>query len=197
MEAMSQTPPSYVLGHSQEELERLGRQAALVDPITRRFFERAGIGSGMRVLDVGTGAGHVAMIAAELVGATGQVLSVDRSATALETAQARIDAAGLKHVSLLEGDPATMDFEATFDAVVGRYVLMFQPDPVALLRGVARHVRPGGIVVFHEPDWSGVRTLPSVPLYEEACRWIVDTIDKNATESHMGMKVAWSFIPMW
>jgi ubiquinone/menaquinone biosynthesis C-methylase UbiE len=184
----------YVLGHSDEELERLGRQARLVDPMTRRFFQCAGIGPGMRVLDVGSGAGHVSMIVADLVGTTGQVVGVDRSPVALQAAEARIGASNIRHVTFLEGDPAGMDFEGAFDAVVGRYVLMFQPDPVAMLRGVAKHVRPGGVVVFHEPDWSGVRTLPRVPLYEDACRWIVEAIEKNATESRMGMKLHPTFL---
>ena len=39
----------YVLGHSDQELERLSSQALLIEPITRRFFREAGIGEGMRV----------------------------------------------------------------------------------------------------------------------------------------------------
>src|SRR6185436_10040125 len=59
--------PSYVLGHSEDELARLIRQAKLVNPITRRYFKRAGVGPGMRVLDLGSGAGDTAILAAELV----------------------------------------------------------------------------------------------------------------------------------
>ena len=192
---MSPDPTSpYLLGHSDQELERLGRQAKLVDPMTRRFFERAGIGAGMRVLDIGSGAGDVAFIAADLVGPTGQVIGVDRSPAALKTARARTEQRSLRQVSFLDGDPAQMTFDHPFDAVVGRYVLMFQPDPVAMLRGVAKHVRPEGVVVFHEIDWSGVRTLPTVPLYEQCCRWIVDIIERNGTDGRMGMKLHSTFV---
>jgi hypothetical protein len=59
--------PAYSLGHSDRELERLRVQARLIDPITRRFFVDAGIAPGMRVLDVGSGVGNVAFLAAELV----------------------------------------------------------------------------------------------------------------------------------
>jgi ubiquinone/menaquinone biosynthesis C-methylase UbiE len=51
---------TYVLGHSSREIERLKAQAQLIDPITTRFFREAGIVPGMRVLDVGSGAGDVA-----------------------------------------------------------------------------------------------------------------------------------------
>jgi cyclopropane fatty-acyl-phospholipid synthase-like methyltransferase len=71
-------PQAYVLGHSQRVTDRLKAQARLIDPITRRFFGEAGIEEGMRVLDVGSGAGDVALLAAELVGASGAVVGVDR-----------------------------------------------------------------------------------------------------------------------
>jgi hypothetical protein len=58
--------PPYVLGHSSGEIERLMAQARLIDPITERFFRAAGVTSGMKVLDVGSGAGDVAFLAAPL-----------------------------------------------------------------------------------------------------------------------------------
>ena len=58
----------YLLGHSAREMQRLILQARLLAPITRSFFHAAGIGPGMRVLDVGSGAGDVAILASDLVG---------------------------------------------------------------------------------------------------------------------------------
>src|ERR1700675_4963255 len=147
--------PAYSLGHSEEELERLSVQARLIDPITRRFFVEAGIGPGMRILDVGSGTGNIAFLAAELAGTTGEVIGTDRSPTALAVARERAEARSLSNVSFREGDPAEMNIEQPFDAVVGRYVLMHQPDPAAMLRGVVTHVRPAGVVVFHEPYRDG------------------------------------------
>src|SRR5882672_3069775 len=103
--------PAYVLGHSPRELERLGTQARLIDPMTRRFFLEAGIRPGMRVLDVGSGAGHVAFLTAELVGGAGEVVGVDRAPAALATARARVEAYSLRNVSFLEGDPTAMSFD--------------------------------------------------------------------------------------
>ena len=74
---------AYVLGHSERELDRLTVQARLKDPMTRQFLREAGIVSGMRVLDVGSGAGDVALLAAELVSGSGKVVGVDRAPAAL------------------------------------------------------------------------------------------------------------------
>src|SRR5215204_5640520 len=70
----------YLLGRSDHETARLQRQAQLYGPLTRRLLVEAGIGSGMRVLDVGSGAGDVALLVAEMVGPMGQVVGVDTNA---------------------------------------------------------------------------------------------------------------------
>src|SRR5262245_66690873 len=106
--------PSYVLGHSDHELQRLQTQARVKDPITRSFFVDAGIRPGMRVLDVGSGAGDVAFLAAGLVGDTGEVVGVDRSEEALETARGRADERSLHNVSFVQGAPCDLSFERPF-----------------------------------------------------------------------------------
>jgi len=184
----------YVLGHSQRELDRLMAQARLIDPITRQFFQEAAIVPGMRVLDVGSGAGDVAFLAADLVGATGEVVGVDRSPAAVGAARTRAAARSLPNVSFLEGDPTTMAFERPFDAVIGRYVLAFQADPTAMLCKLAEHVRPGGVIVFHELDWDGVQSFPPVPTYDRCCRWIVETMSLSGGDKRMGMKLHATFV---
>lgn len=165
----------YILGHSEHEMKRLRSQAMLLEPITRRYLQDAGIVEGMRVLDVGSGAGDVAFLAAELVGVTGEVVGSDASPTAIAAASRTAVERELKNVQFLEGNPAELKFDGKFDAVIGRYILPFQPNPAAMLRGLARHLVDDGLIVFHEPDFSCVRSIPPAPLYDRACSWIVDT----------------------
>ena len=185
---------TYVLGHSDRELERLNKQARLIDPITRRFLCSAGIVPGMRVLDIGSGAGDVAFLAADLVGAAGEVVGTDRSAAALATARRRADARSLRNVVFREGDPAEMTFDRPFDAVIGRYVLLFQRDPAAMLRELAKHARRGGVIFFHEPDWDGVRSSPPAPTYDRCSQWIGETLRLSGAETRMGAKLFSTFV---
>ena len=185
---------AYALGHSDRELERLAVQARLIDPMTRRFFRDAGIVPGMRVLDVGSGAGDVAFLVADLVGDTGQVVGIDRVPAALVAATARAAALSLRNVSFREGDPSDMTFEQPFDAIVGRYVLMFQHDPTTMLRKLVTHVRRGGVVIFHEPDWDSVRSFPPAPTYDRCCRWIVETLRLSGADPRMGIKLHATFV---
>ena len=186
--------PEYLLGHSEKELDRLQAQARLIDPVTRRFFHDAGVGPGIRVLDVGSGAGDVAFLVADLVGDSGEVVGADRVAAALETARTRAAARSLRNVSFRVGDPAEMTFERPFDAVVGRYVLQFQQNPAAMLRKLAAQVRPGGVVVFHEIDWGGVASFPPAPTFDRCCRWGRETLRLHGTETRMGIKLYSTFV---
>jgi SAM-dependent methyltransferase len=68
----------YALGSTDSEHERLIRQAARLAPCTERFFRDAGIGTGQRVLDLGSGVGDVAMLVARLVGHSGDVVGIER-----------------------------------------------------------------------------------------------------------------------
>jgi SAM-dependent methyltransferase len=185
---------TYVLGHSEQELERIGTQARRYEAFTRQVFQMAGIGSGMRVLDVGSGAGDVAFLAAELVGSTGSVIGTDKVQTAVALAYARLSSKGLRNVSFREGDPTEMVFERPFDAIVGRLILMHCGDAPAMLRKLAGQVQPGGLMVFVEPAWSFARSLPVVPLYERCCQWIVQAFRTAGVETDMGIKLYSAFV---
>lgn len=176
----------YILGHSEHELARLRSQARLLEPVTVQYFREAGIQPGMRVLDVGSGAGDVALIAAELVGKGGEVIGTDASPKAVEVATNVVRDHGLRNVQFRCGDPSEMKFDGAFDAVVGRYVLPFQPSPAKMLAALSRHLEEGGLLVFHEPEWGFVRSLPAARLYDRACGWIVETTRKSGQ--------SWSFL---
>jgi ubiquinone/menaquinone biosynthesis C-methylase UbiE len=184
----------YELGHSDREVKRLWIQAQLVDPFTRDFFREAGVAQGMRVLDVGCGAGDTALLVAELVGDTGEVLGIDRAPLAVAAAQSRIKTLGKHNISFRQVDLDTLEIAEAFDAAVGRYVLVFNPDPPAMLKAAARLVRRGGVIAFHEPDWNGSRSNPVAPMYERCSDWIVRTFKKVGANPHMGQDLHSAFV---
>jgi ubiquinone/menaquinone biosynthesis C-methylase UbiE len=148
-------PSNYVLGQSIYEQERLMVQARVLRPYTDRFFRAAGLEPGMRVLELGSGVGDVALLVGDIVGPRGQVLGLDRDATALDRARQRAVEQGCSSwVSFRTTNLEEFSTSDQFDAVVGRYVLLYQPDPAATLRQMAGFVQPGGIVSFHEVDFS-------------------------------------------
>lgn len=146
----------YILGHSEAELARLEHQAQIFGDDTRDMLRRAGIAPGMRVLDIGCGVGDVSMIAAEMVGPAGRVLGIDNAAAALPSARARAAHAGFGWLEFEEANIYAYRTEEAYDAVVGRFILMHVPDPVAVIKTAIRFSKPKAIIAFIEMDISEI-----------------------------------------
>jgi ubiquinone/menaquinone biosynthesis C-methylase UbiE len=179
----------YLFGDSEEESQRLRKQARLFNPSTHRLLQDAGVGAGMHVLDVGSGLGGVALLVAELVGPGGAVVGIDTNPSSLDIARDRARAAGLGHVSFRVGDIARLEFEEEFDAVVGRCILFFLRDPAAVLRRIAGRVRPGGLIAFQEPGNATLQpvAVPPSPLLDQLWEWIMQTYRHADLDLSMGL----------
>jgi ubiquinone/menaquinone biosynthesis C-methylase UbiE len=179
--------PQYVLGRSETESQRLIKQALFLRPSTERVFRKAGIAEGMHVLDLGCGAGDVSFLAAELVGPTGSVFGIDVDPGVLAVARERAAASGWTRVRFEEGAIDSFTTAQPFDAVVGRFVLMYQADPVATLRRVSNLVKSGGLIVVQEPDFRvGITTSPTVDLWQQVQHWIAETFRRGGVHYDIG-----------
>ena len=184
----SQFAHDYALGYTDVEQDRLIRQAAIFAPITEGFFRQAGIGPGQRVLDLGSGMGDVSMLVARLVGASGEVVGIERDATSIERAEARVAAANLRNVNFLNTDVNNIVTDEPFDAAVGRFILMFLPDPISVLRSVAGLVRPSGVLAFQEPSWTAMLALGArLPLWSRTRHLIHEILLRSGANPEMGL----------
>ena len=163
---------TYVLGNQAEELERLDRQAQMIERPTRLLLQAAGLTKGMRVLDLGTGLGHVARLAGELVGPTGSVTGLDQSREVLAVARERTERAAMTHVEFVDGDVTTWRSTEPFDVVVERLLLFHVADPAAAARHHMANLRRGGLFAAIEFDLGGARAEPSLALMDEGVRWV-------------------------
>ncbi len=184
------TDTTYLLGHDSGELARLEHQAQMLAPATTIVLRLAGIAPGMRVLDLGTGAGDVAFQVAELVGPTGSVVGIDRSAEALAFAAHRTEQRGLTNVSFVHDDLHTDPIIGEFDAVVGRLVLLYLPDPSSVLRRFAGLVRKGGVVAVMEYEMTAAGTLPPTALSEQVAFWVTESFRRSGLDASLGARLA-------
>jgi SAM-dependent methyltransferase len=173
---MGDSDSGYQLGTGigEDEVARLEAQGAAIAPATRMIFAEAGIRPGMRVLDLGCGAGDVTFVVADVVGPDGSVVGVDRSPDALARARLRAGQRGLTQVQFVEGDIHDPAPGGPFDAIVDRLTLWAVPDPAAMLRRQATVLRAGGLVVPVEVDLSPMRWLPEIQLGTQVKSWLVE-----------------------
>jgi SAM-dependent methyltransferase len=182
----------YPFQSSDAERQRLIAQGGLVAPLTRRLFERAGITAGMRVLDIGSGSGDVALLAAELVGPAGDVTGIDRDPAQVAFAAERARALGLTNVRFVAGDFRDIELAPAVDAIVGRLVLMYAADPLEAVRRALRNLRPGGIVALQESiiNYEGpVFIEPLDCLAAKAAEWFRAGFKHAGVHSRMGMRL--------
>ena len=140
-----------------------------VDRMMLRLLNDAGLTAGMAVLDAGSGHGNLAAMLAPIVGPAGRIHGVDRDGAAVVIAQQKMKDLGHQHVHFSEADLAASLPSAlgTFDAIVGRRVLMYLPDPGATLRSLSALLKPGGLMIFQEIDASLHIPDTSLPLHEK------------------------------
>jgi ubiquinone/menaquinone biosynthesis C-methylase UbiE len=186
---MGNAEPGYQLGSDAAELARLDLQGRVLAPATRTILETAGVSRGMRVLDLGSGAGDVAFVVAELVGSAGEVVGLDQSAESVAKATVRASERGLSNVRFVVGDIHDKAPDGPFDAIIGRLVLMYVPDPAAVLRTQAAVLRARGVVAPIEFDLHSARSLPSTPLVAQALSWLREVFTRVGIDPALGPRL--------
>jgi ArsR family transcriptional regulator len=136
----------------QEFFERVAgdwdviRLAYYDERVIEKMAEVSGVGQASQVADVGTGTGFVA---AGLSPRVERVVGIDNAPAMLEVARENLKALGASNVELVVGEAARLPLEdGAVDAAFANMVLHHAEDPEAMLREMARVVRPGGTVAI-------------------------------------------------
>ena len=192
----SKSDATYTLGRTSHETNRLIEQSRIYGESTRRLCKRAGISKGMRVLEIGSGAGDVALMLAELVGPTGQIVGVDVNAEILDTARQRATDAGVQNVEFIASDARSLVFSEKFDAIAGRFVLMYMAEPKAAFTKLITHLKPGGIAAFQEPEYTlyPASLHPDTPLINQLITWILNVFEHSNAHLDMGIGLYQAFV---
>ncbi len=181
----------YVLGTHADEVARLGLQHRVWRSVTAECWERVGITHGWRVIDVGAGPGYATADLAEIVGPSGAVLGVERSARFLEAARERCRGRGLRNVEFREADLMEHSLgDLRFDASWCRWVASFVSSPKKLIENIAGALRPGGMAIFHEySDYETFRFMPTKPAIESFCVEVMESWRASGGEPNVAREL--------
>ncbi len=138
-------------------------------PWARLLLERAALRPGEAVLDIATGPGTVARLAAEQVGPRGRVVGADFSEAMIAIARAKPPSAGTATIEYLVSPAAPLAVEdAGFDVVTCQQGLQFFPDRAAAIREMHRALKPGGRVAA--AVWREIALQPAFAALDTALR---------------------------
>src|SRR5207245_6348972 len=113
----------------------------------------------------------------------------------LQLARARVSASGFMQVRFVQTDLREYPVDTLFDAVVGRFVLMYLADRAGVVRRVAQYVRPGGVVAFQEFQFHFTSLASArVPLFEQFLSWGLAVFRRAGVETGMGLRLRQIFL---
>jgi SAM-dependent methyltransferase len=167
----------YILGTGRDELDRLGYQHRVWLEQAARAWDQAGFTLGHTLLDVGCGPGFATIDLAHLVGAGGRVIAVDESPRFVDHLRSVATALGLTQIDARRGDVQELLIdESTIDGAYARWVLCFVPRPQAVVDGVARALKPGGVFVVQDySNYLGLRLAPP----SRIMRRVVEAVERS------------------
>ncbi len=189
---MKRADSFYVHGTTAVEQQRLTRLNQLINAASLKELRLEG---GEKILDVGSGLGQLTWALAGAAGPHGSVLGIERSPEQIAVSR-RADPDRGELAAKLEfrqGDalelPLASDEWGTFDLAHTRFLLEHVSDPVAVVRGMARAIRPGGRAVLEDDDHGVVRLWPEPPGFPELWAAYLETYRRAGNDPYVGRRL--------
>jgi SAM-dependent methyltransferase len=184
----------YILGTGNDEAARLGLQHRVWRARALDAWFRAGFTVGQTLLDIGCGPGHASIDLAEIVGASGRVIAIDRSRRFIEALEINRLARGLQQLATRELNLEQDDLpQVGADGAWCRWVLSFVKNPRALLTRIGSALRRGGVLVLHEYfDYGSWRMIPRSRDIEEFVAVVMESWRADGGEPNIGLE-----LPPW
>jgi SAM-dependent methyltransferase len=183
--------PEYALGTNEAEIVRLGVQHRMWSEAAFSIWERAGIRAGHTVLDIGCGPGYTSFDLAGIVTPGGRVVAVDQSAFFVEHLKERQRLLGDTTIEARVSDVQELQLEEeSLDAAYQRWVLCFVRDPEAVVRAVARALRPGGVFASQDyVHYEGILLAPESEPWRRFIRVVADAWRDQGGDTEIGLRL--------
>jgi precorrin-6B methylase 2 len=178
----------YILASGIKAQQRLRLLARICRPSTLALLERAGLKEGDRCLDVGCGSGDVTLDLARRVGPQGRAIGIDFDEDLVRLAREDARGHGVQNVEFRHQRAEHLD-ETGYDVVYARLLLTHLREPHHTLRAMVNAVRPGGVVVVEDVEFSTTFCVPPHAAFEHLVRWTCETMRRRGGDPDIGPRL--------
>ena len=175
----------------KRRLEILGR---ILWPTTFALLKSAGVREGMTVLDLGCGGGDVTRGLARMVGPAGRVVGIDMDEVKTAAARAEAERLGLTCVEFQAASVYQWSEAGIYDAVYARFLLTHLPDPIGALARMRQALKPGGVLIVEDIDFSGSFCYPRCTAYDRYLELYREVVRRRNGDADIGPKLHSMFV---
>jgi SAM-dependent methyltransferase len=179
----------YIIRGGVQGRERLRILSRVMRPTTLALFDRVGIRSGMACLDVGCGGGDVTFDLARIVGTEGRIVGTDIDGVKLELARQEAEAQRLGNIEFRLSDIRDGQADPQFDVAYARYLLTHLKDRLGALATMHRALRPRGVVVVEDTDYTGNFCYPDCPAFRRFCELYSQAAQSRGGDPNIGPRL--------
>jgi SAM-dependent methyltransferase len=179
---------NYVIERGLGVRDRMDVLAAVHSPATMMVLDMLDLPAGAHCIDLGCGGGHMTMELARRVGPSGHVTGVDLDEELLGTAREQAAAQALDNVTFRVGSAEDL-IESDLDLAFARMLLSHLSDPAKVVSHMAGAVRPGGIVLVEDVNFTGCFTEPACPAYDRWVAWFCEAVRRNGGDLDIGPRL--------
>ena len=177
--------PQYVIRGGDEGKRRLELLGRVLWPTTCRLLKTSGIREGMTVLDLGCGSGDVTLAIARL---TGSAVGIDMDEVKLAHARAEAGRRGL-HAEFRAGNVFEWSESCVYDAIYSRCLLTHLSDVGGALNRMRQALKPGGILIIEDIDFTGCFCYPQCEAYDRYVEWYREVVRRRNGDADIGPKL--------
>ncbi len=173
----------------QQPVDRWLRDLAyeVLEPYSQSFLTQSGLTEGMRVLEIGCGAGSMTPWLSRKVGSSGRLVALDINPQEVECARQKVMESGLKNTDFIA--TSVENILATgrdFNFIYGRFILMQLKNPFEVLERLISCLSPGGVIALDEPNQEADFAVPPCPPCERTNRLFMEYADRHGLNFRIG-----------
>jgi ubiquinone/menaquinone biosynthesis C-methylase UbiE len=179
----------YIIEGGAAGKKRLQVLAGVLEAYTKELLLSEGTIAGKSFLDAGSGGGHVATMAAGLVGPQGKVTAVDFDEEIIDLASQDAAAMQLANISYRTLNAYDLDYAGAFDIAYARFLLSHLQDPALVLAKLRDSLKPNGRLIIEDIDFSGHFCYPAHQAFDDYLHYFVTAARNNGHNAHIGLSL--------